>query len=213
MIKHIDVLIRSNYAEHGELISIIEEFANSYDNWEYLKPQSQEYSVFTGAPSCALLFKNNKHHPAIAITNKVKNTFYVANIVPKESDRIDTSEYNEIAKAFAKDLNKYIKATRAKITVKLTQESFDLSSILPGVKSRQLFEHYLNLFPLSYHPCDIERLDVFICHLSRFSKNKVDTELLECWLINKKHWKSKDAHWCVNRINSGLDILKVNRKY
>lgn len=211
MIKHIEVLIRSKFQEPADLITAIKDFALGHERWEYLEPQSSEYASNTGSPSCALLLKNNKYYPAIAITHKENNTFYIANIVPKESGHIGVIEYNGIAKQFAKDLRKYIEQKEIKASINITSENISLSTIIPGIKSRELFQRYLNLFPLSYHPCDIERLDVFICHLSRYAKRTLDAEAMSYWLMSEKGWERKDAEWCVNRINIGLDVLKVNR--
>lgn len=194
------------------MIDALKDFSNNNEHWKYLEPQSSEYARNTGSPSCALALTNNKFYPSVAITHKDNNKFYIANIVPKESGHINTSEYNEIARIFAKDLRKYIKQYQVKASIEVTSDKVSLSTIITGSKARELFQRYLDLYPLSYHPNDIERLDIFICHLSRHAKNTFDTEALKCWLMNEKVWKQKDAEWCANRINIGLDVLEVNRK-
>lgn len=213
MKTYIDVSIYSQYSQPNEFINALIKFANRSGSWEYLEKQSIAYATGAGAESCAILMKGNKHHPAIAITNKNKNIFYIANIVPKESGSISLTEYNRISKEFAKSLIEYKKNEKAKFTVKITSDKVTLSTIITGKKSRELFERYLNLFPTSYHANDIERLDVFICALARFSKKNIDLDLLKVWLINEKQWTKKDADWCTNRVNIGLDILKANKKF
>jgi hypothetical protein len=76
-----------------------------------------------------------------------------------------------------------------------------------------LFERYLNLFPKSYHPNDIERLDIFICAVSRFCRKRIDLYRLKRYLIEDLDWDYKDAEWCFDRIETGLEILKVNKKF
>lgn len=213
METYIEVSIVSRYEDHNDFIGALREFATSVDDWEYLGTQSEEYASVTGEPSCAILRLGNAHSPAIAITNKSGNTFYVANIVPKESGRISMHEYNQVAGDFAHDLRKYAKSVGLDLEVKATSESIGLNGIITGTKCRGLFEQYLNLYPASYHPLDIKRLDTFICCLSRHAKNRVDLALLKGWLLQEKGWSDKDASWCVDRIDTGIAILDVNRKY
>ena len=54
--------------------------------------------------------------------------------------------------------------------------------------------------------------DLFICAASRYCKKKIDSELIEQYLVEDLKWSPEDAKWCRNRINIGLDILKVNKK-
>lgn len=213
MDTYIEVSILSHYEDHNDFISALREFATSVDNWAYLDSQSREYASAVGEPSCAILRIGNAHSPAIAITNKSENTFYIANIVPKETRQISMYEYNQIASDFARDLRGYAKNAGLNLTVRTTDASIRLNGIITGEKCRGLFEKYMNLHPLSYHPLDIKRLDTFICCLSRHAKNRPDLALLKRWLIQEKGWSDKDASWCIERINTGIDILDVNRKY
>lgn len=213
MKTYIEVSIVSRYEDHDNFIGALREFATSVDDWDYLDAQSEEYASVTGEPSCAILHLGNAHSPAIAITNKSGNTFYVANIVPKVSGQITMHEYNQVVGDFARDLRKYAKSVGLDLVVKTTSESIGLNGIITGTKCRGLFEQYLNLYPVSYHPLDIKRLDTFICCLSRHTKNRVDLALLKGWLLQEKGWSDKDASWCVDRIDTGIAILDVNKKY
>lgn len=210
---YIEVTMLSHYEDHDDFISALKAFATNVDKWNYLDSQSNEYASVIGEPSCAILRIGNVHNPAVAITNKSGNTFFIANIVPKEIGQISMHEYNQIARDFARDLRRHAKNAGLRLVVKTTSESIRLSGIITGEKCRGLFEKYLNLHPLSYHPLDIKRLDTFICCLSRHTKNRVDLALLKRWLIQEKGWSDKDASWCIDRINTGIDILDANRKY
>jgi hypothetical protein len=94
----------------------------------------------------------------------------------------------------------------------LSEKDIGLQEIISSPKARGFFEKYLNL-ALSYHPNDIERLDFFICAASRFCRKSIDIEYLERYLIEDLDWPKEDAKWCCNRIQIGLDILKVHKKF
>lgn len=201
MKTYIDVLIVWKHKDSSTFILALKEFGAQMSGWEFLEQQSKEYSSATGEPSCALLKADNTFKPAVAITIKTGSTFYIANIVPKETGRLSMTEYNEVARQFAKDIKQYAKERKLKLEVKTTHENIGLSDIIRGNKTRELFERYLNQFPLSYHPLDIERLDAFICAGFRYSKGKIDLDLLKGWVIEEKKWSEKDASWCVERIS------------
>jgi len=213
MNTYIKVSISSHYPDHNDLIRALSELGKAEKGWEYLEEQSKEYASLTGEPSCAILRVGDPHFPAVAITNKNGNTFYVANIVPKESGQMTMGEYNQVARDFAHDLRKYAGKNNLELTVKTTKETVGLKEIITGKKCRELFERYINLYPTSYHDLDIERLDTFICCLSRYARKHVDLELLKGWLRQEKEWAEKDAEWCVNRIDIGLSVLAVNKKF
>jgi len=213
METYIEVSILSRYENQNDFINALREFGSDADGWQYLEDQSKTYTSATGEPSCAILRVADAHVPAVAITNKTGNTFFIANIVPKESGRMTIEEYNQVARDFTHDLREYAKSAGLRLTVKSTRPKIDLRRIISGKKCRELFERYLNLYPTSYHPLDIERMDVFICCLSRYAKKHVDLGLLKGWLRQEKGWSEKDAAWCVERIDVGLSILKVNRTH
>ena len=75
------------------------------------------------------------------------------------------------------------------------------------------FENFLNMHPLSYHPLDIERLDKFICSIPRYSRKKISLNYLSEYLRVKRNWQESDISWCINRITTGLEIIKVYKRY
>ncbi len=213
MKNYIDVLILWNSQESKDFISIMKEFGTQMSGWKFLEEQSEDYSTITGNPSCMLLKDDNKFKPAVAVTLKTGNIFYIANIVPKETSYLSMTEYNEVAKQFANDVKLFVKNKKLSIKIKTINENIRLPDIISSSKARALFERYLNHFPTSYHLYDIERLDVFTCAVFRYSRTKVDIDLLKSWLIKDKKWSEKDAAWTVNRIETGLSVLKINKKF
>ena len=213
MKTYIDVFLRSQYSNYQDFIDVIRQFSNRVSDWNFLETKSEEYSSQIGKPSCVILGLKNNCQPAVTITRRRENTFYIANIAPMTDDKLSIIEYNKIAVNFVNSFKGYARKENFKITIETTSEKVELKNIITEIKSRTIFEVYLNLFPTSYHPLDIERLDRFICSLSRHAKNSVDLELLEDWLIEEKEWSKEDASWCIHRINVGLSILKSNKNY
>lgn len=213
MKNYIKVLIIWGNKDPKDFISAMKEFETHMNSWKFLEEKSEEYSLFMGNPSCKILKTDNKVMIEVAITIKTNNTFFIANIVPKEISYLSVTEYNEIAQQFVKDIKKYAKNFKLPIKVKTTNENIELADIISGNKTRAFFEKYLNLHPLSYHPLDIKRLDVFICAAFKYSRDKIDTDLLRSWLVTKKKWSKKDATWCIERIKTGLSVLKVNKDF
>lgn len=213
MKTYIDVLIASRYKDPGDFILAMKDFGSHSSGWKFLAKQSKNYASSLGEPSCALLKLGNKYSPAVAITVKKGNTFYIANIVPKESGQMSMEEYNDVAKQFAIDIKEYATVHKLKLKVKTSHEYIGLPEIIRGNKTREFSERYLNLFPTSYHPLDIERLDTFICAAFRYSRGKIDLDLLRGWLIAEKKWSTENASWCISRIETGFKVLQVNKKF
>lgn len=211
MKAYIEVSVVSHYKSPLRLVQALKKFATSTKGWGFLDERSKDYSLMIGGPSCMLFWKHGKHSAAVAITRKKNNTFYVSNIIPKNADSMSMDEYNRISERFAVDFREYVQDMRVKAKVYITNEEIDLSDIIRGAKSRRLFERYLSMYPVSYHPNDIKRLDIFTCAVSRYSKKRLKLELLARWLIEEKKWSQKDASWCIQRIEVGLDVLEANR--
>ena len=160
-----------------------------------------------------ITYLGDSNFPAVAITRRSGDIFYIANIVPRESGRMSMRDYNRVAFEFSRALKRYARIAGLGLAVKATSGLVGLKEIISSDKCRAMFERYLSLHPTSYHPLDIERLDAFICCLSRYARKTTDLELLKGWLIEEKSWSSKDANWCMERIGTGLSILLVNRSH
>ena len=55
-------------------------------------------------------------------------------------------------------------------------------------------------------------LDRFICHLFRH-RGKTRTWEIESYLVNDLCWKPATARWVAARIETGLELLRVDRKF
>jgi hypothetical protein len=165
------------------------------------------------SPSCTIQLDDGHYYPAFAITCTNNGICDIANITPLKTEQILMAEYNSLSVKFVKDLRSFMSKNKIKISVSLSKEDIGLDSIISNQKLRMLFERYLKLFPKSYHPNDIERLDMFICAASRFSRKRIDLYRLKRYLIEDLNWDYKDAEWCFDRIETGLEILKVNKRF
>jgi hypothetical protein len=122
-------------------------------------------------------------------------------------------EYNALLRRFYQDFKKFINSGIQNISIEISKEDIGLNEIISSSQARERFERYLGCSPQSYHPNDLERLDLFICAASRYCRKKIDTELIEQYLVQDLKWSSENAKWCRNRIDVGLKILEVNKKF
>lgn len=88
----------------------------------------------------------------------------------------------------------------------------DLKEIVSGSKTRKRLEFFLEQFPLSYHPNDIERLDHFIIALHRYGSNYSRSKFYDL-LRNDLKWEDVDIYWCLDRIDSGVRILSARKSF
>lgn len=87
-----------------------------------------------------------------------------------------------------------------------------LSDIISSKIVRKQFNVFLNNHPTSYHPLDIGRLDRFICLASSYCRKKINLDDLRSFLAAQKGWEASDIDWCIGRIESGLEIIRVYKK-
>lgn len=135
--------------------------------------------------------------------------------MPRESGFIPPDIAKEYAKRFVCDFREFLKIKHCrKIKVSFAKrKKLKLEDIIPGNKTRKYFELFLNAYPLSHHPADIQRLDIFICALHRYSRKKIDLDLLHVYLFNVLKWPEEECTSCCKRINTGCEILKMNKKF
>jgi hypothetical protein len=210
---HQEVHLKSKILTGEQVIEVLRKFTLEMSSWSFIDEQSAKYTQDIGFPSCVIQLDDGYAHPAFAITCHKDTIYYIANIFPLRTGQILMKEYNCFSMRFVKDFRSFVRNKKISLSVSISKENIGLEVIIPSPKVRSLFERYLNLWPTSYHPNDIERLDVFICAASRYCRRKIDLDWLRRYLIEDLSWTSSDADWCFNRIESGLDILKVNRNF
>ena len=214
MIAFREILINVKGCTDNEIEELLKSFCNSLNSYEFIDKKSEDYSrnVNGGGYIIYSLRTPDTEPAAIAIAEKTERSLYVSNIVPKEKSKLSMSEYNAIALKFYNDFKPFLRRLKNSVNLSISNETIGLDIIIPGKKTRQYFERYIAAYPLSFHPIDIERLDFFICALKKY-RSKVDLQYLKGYLIGDLSWNEKDARWCIDRIETGLNILEANMKF
>ena len=209
-----EIIISVKGCTDNEIIELFKSFCNSSNSYKFMGQESDDYSKNINGRGYVIysLRTTNTESSGIAIAEKTDKALYVSNIVPKEKSELSMSEYNAIALNFYNNFKSFLRKLRNSISLSISSETLGLDKIILGKKTRQYFKRYLAAYPLSHHPLDIKKLDFFICTLKRY-RSKVDLQYLKAYLISDLSWNNKDAKWCINRIEIGLDILKANMEF
>ena len=194
---------------------VLRAFAKRSRRWKFLVKQTAEYQKAIDGPAAMMLcLKQGLPSATVALASRGKKQVRclgVTNIVPTQCGQLSLDEYNSIAAAFVSDLRRYARESKCGLTVLYKKPEKGLSDIISGKKTRESFERYLHGHPLSFHPTDIQRLDVFICSLVWYG-SKVDSHDVHCYLINDLDWPRDKAAFVRDRIETGLAVLDVYRR-
>jgi len=208
------VRFSTKHLSDEEVCNILIYFANNTENYTYREEFSKRYTKAMHVPSCWIDYKDVKGNVGYAITKNGKE-YSLENISPCESGFIPLDIAIEYAKTFVYDLRKFLKRNiHNNMKVSFSKKKrIKLENVITGKKTRNYFERYLSAHPLTHHPADIQRLDIFICAAHRYSRKAMDIDLLYSYLCNGLKWSEEESKWCCNRIETGLKILKVNKKF
>jgi uncharacterized protein YfeS len=197
----------------AEFIEIIKYFTQQVNDWTYIQKESEEHTEETRKPSCIIFLDDDYHKPKFLITKRKDKFYSIVNIFNSQHGYIPMLEYNVLLRRFNQDFKSFITSASYKMSVELSKEDIGLNELITSPKAREYFEKYLNFRPQISNLHDQDRLDYFICAVSRFyKKKKISTELIKRYLIEELNWRDEDAEWCRNRIDVGLEILEVNKK-
>jgi len=210
---HIELTLKRRNKSAAELVETIKEFCTISSDYLYLTKESEKYQRGINAAGCVIADTTSAIYPGLAFAASGDTSLYLANIVPKHVSQISIKEYNDIASGFAENFRQFIKERKLGVRIITTSDELTLAAAIPGKKTREFFDRYLALHPTSYHRCDIDRLDTFICAAFRYCRKNIDVDRLRRYLVEVLKWEQKDANWCCNRIETGLDILKMNRRW
>ena len=217
MKTHVEVRIRLSLNNGKNLHDVLRRFALKTEGWKWAPKQSKDYQSSNGGPAGFVISDSIQglERAAVAVANvnpKHPNSFCVTNIVPQECSSLTLEQYNAIGLAFARQFGSCLPKDGVRGVVKIAGPDKKLEDIISGAKSRRLFESWLHApAPLS-HPSDLYLLDRFICHLFRHP-GAVRTYELEPYLIQDRGLKFDVARWVVARIETGLELLRVDRRF
>ncbi|NOR44544.1 MAG: hypothetical protein GQ534_03075 [Candidatus Delongbacteria bacterium] len=211
---HAKVVIRSTKGT-AYIIDIIKEFCTQDSDWIYDTERSYIYSkhleMTMNSKACVLINSSITMSPGFDFCESKDGEVYLANIVLKKGG-FDIPEYNDHAKLFYEIFKKWNKKNRNGINISISKTDLELEDIITAKIPRGLFQFYLNQNPLSNHPTDIYFLDRFICSVYSLPRTKINLEHLKEYLLSKRKWAEFNTDWCINRIETGLEILKVYKK-
>lgn len=214
---HIEIKIRLNRLQGRSLHQVLAEFANQTEGWHFPLNESEEYQLHHGgAAGFAVCLQIDGLEPAaVAIANLDKahlSTFRVPNIIPRVRSSLTVDQYNAIGKAFATAFRNWLKHCSFDGVVEMIGPNRTLADIIPGERTRRYFEAWLSSPAPVSHPSDIYALDRFICHLFRH-RGKARTWEIEPYLVHDLQWTPGTARWVVARIETGLELLRIDRKF
>lgn len=210
---HKELTIKESNKSAADLVQTINDFCTTSSEYLYLTKQSKDYQRGINSVCCMIADTSSAVYPGLAFAASGDASLYLANIVPKHVSQIFIKEYNEIASRFADSFGQFVKERKLGIRIITTSDELTLEAAIPGKKTREFFTRYLALHPTSYHRNDIDRLDTFICDAFRYCRKNIDVDRLRRYLIEVLKWEQKDANWCCDRIETGLDILRMNRRW
>ena len=209
-----ELILRGKTARAQDIIRVIDDFCAWSEDYTYLGDKTNEHREIAGSPnSCVILDAAWPDNPCICFDSSNGVYLDIANVIPDQRPQIGVKEYNEILDRFVECFRRFCRKQKCEVRVSQSSDVLTLESIIPGRKTRQYFERYLARSPISYHPLDIQRLDVFICAAFRYCRTTLKLHGLGKYLISDLGWKESDARWCCNRIETGMDILKVNMRF
>jgi hypothetical protein len=222
MKTHVEIQIRLKRSNGATLHDVLRQFAHDTSGWRFPENESETCEKHIGEPAGYVFCEavESLERAVVVITtakSKRLNDFCVPNIVPQNCSELTVEQYNTIGAAFARDFGKWLKTSAFEGSVRCSNPTKMLTNIIRAGKCRKYFERYLNCSiwdstSLPVHPSDIEKLDVFICALVRYGAD-VRSDELESYLVVDRKWKVADAAWVKRRIEIGLDVLKVDRKF
>jgi hypothetical protein len=213
MIVHAELSLRGHTLE--SVISNLHEFCRLSPGWKTDVKRNAYHSKLTGE-SCFWVLPPDgtiRVRIGIALVGDEKSKLVLSNIVPLRDGSIEIEEYNQVAQAFVSRLRALLRAKSLRgIRVDFSDGKIGIEDIISSPTCRRLFEQFLGVHPFNFHPLDVRRLDEFIVAVSRWGR-KVDSSRICRFLSEEKGWKSKDAEWVRNRLDTGIEILRVRGSF
>lgn len=214
MKRHRGITISSSSLDAAALARYVESFAERASNWECPIEKSQAYEQACGEPSCCVVASaTGLEFAAVSLSKSGANALRITNIVPLDLYELDIDQYNTIAAAFVKALRKQASIDKKDVRVSISKATASLSDIVTGKYPGKFFKQYLAAYPLSGHPADVNRLDKFICSLSRYSKRPFDFEAFQYLLVEELGWPQAQAETCRSRVEIGLEVLATYKRF
>ncbi len=217
MKTHVEIQIRLNLDNGQTLHDILRVFASEGKGWKFPLKSSRAYQIDNRRPAGFLLCDSvdGLERAVVAIANldsTAPSRFRVANIFRPQCGSLTLDQYNAIGMAFASSFRRFLRRREYGGIVEICGPEKRLSEIIKGPKCRRLFEAWFHTPTPLGHPNDIYFLDCFIWHLFRHP-GTFRTYELASYLVQDRKWEPDAARSAVARIEAGLELLRVDRKF
>jgi hypothetical protein len=214
MKRHRSLTVSSSASDTSDLARFIEASAQRAPDWEFPLDKSRKYEKLCGAPSCCVVTgEPGLQRSAVHLSEHRPGSLRLTNIVPLVLHQLDIDQYNVVASAFARMLRSQARAEKRELRVTLTKDTIRLDDVVTGKYPTRFFRQFVGAYPLSGHPSDVDRLDKFICSVSRFSKKAFELDAFQSLLVEELNWPAEKAHWCRSRVEIGLEVLAVYKRF
>ncbi|MGB2926383.1 MAG: hypothetical protein WBB82_13860, partial [Limnothrix sp.] len=202
-----DCFFFHKFTNAKDFVDVIGDFTVKTDEWNFMKSQSHVAQANLKLAACIISQSSGKWMIAISEHQDVNNAFYVRSIVSQKDDiEISIEEEEQIIKDLATSFEIFISGQSLEIKIEITggMQEIKLHHIIKGKRTRMIFQKYIE--PISthriHHPYDIGRLDRFINYYLKYNRQPLVYDQLKKWLIYEKKWSSKNAQWCIDRIET-----------
>jgi hypothetical protein len=217
MVVHVKIRLRLKLKKTEKLRAVLQTFAKQSPGWKWAPKQSADYQKMHQGPAGFVICDSVQGlaRAAVAVANvdeKHPHSFEVTNIVPQESFSLTMSEYNSIGTVFCKTFKSFLKSSRRNGVVTMVGPEIGLNEIITAPRCRWFFEKWLQSPTPTSHPSDVRKLDNFCCAMFRYGAD-VDLNHLGRHLVDDRKWQSDSAAWAMERIQTGLDVLKANLRF
>jgi hypothetical protein len=220
--KHATLKIYSKGNNTATVVSALRTACKDIIDYQFEEEKTAEYELLLGNPGCQIVQIQRGHYFAALCfeTDTQKNSksyLRLTNIIPLLPPRcLKVETYNNIVMDFYKKLHRILYGTGFHIKL-VKPDRFILENIIHGPRCRALFQRYIDHQGMmwgnfSYHPNETKILDIFIVGLCQYH-GKVDIEALNAYMMKIIGWSEKNARWVCERIETGMEILKVRRKF
>ena len=212
MKRHQEVRLSSPHLSARQILEAAVRFAQESDGWEPHPNGIREAGMGVGEHCVIVSLRPPAAGIALVAEDGNPKAVHVTNIVPRDTDELTFAEYNAIARLFHEALRSYGREQKLALKVTITPEDRGLEVAISGAKCRRYFEDYLHGFPQTHHPSDVARLDAFICAVHRYG-SRCDPDGVAQHLREAHGWPESDARFVRDRIRTGLDILRADRRF
>lgn len=183
-----------------EAMRIFEEIKNKYNKDVTISKEINNNKI--------LQFKIKvNNYPECRIVISLKDTnIAIINIVPTiESGEfyIDENTYSDIIDNFDNVLRNEINVDANKIET--NSKEFEIENVLDKETFEKL-DLWINAWPLSFHPNDMQRWYDFVISLHR-SKSSLSISMFEEWLREKKEWDESNINIFSSKLDDELELL------